>query len=124
MPTESAMLRFIWTFRLLLAALLAVALSPLAAEAQVSPRGLIEPAAARQLGLERIWFTQLSLDRHRGQLAGTFQRVSTTRLRTVFDFTAAGVRSTFSARELEEAGRPVRDVAVLAVLEEAQPANT
>ncbi len=123
-PRESAMLRQIGSRRLPIAALVVMALSPLAAQAQVTTRGLIEPAAARQLGLESVWFTQLSMDRHRGQLAGTFQRVSTTRLRTVFEFTAAGVRSTFSARELEEAGRSVRDVAVLAVLEEAQPAST
>ncbi len=116
--------RFLETGRLSLAALFVLALAPLTAQAQVSSRGLIEPAAARQLGLERAWFTQLGVDRSRGQLAGFFQRVSTTRLRTVFEFSAAGVRSTFSARELEEAGRPVRDVAVLAVLEEAQPANT
>ncbi|MCI0359578.1 MAG: PQQ-like beta-propeller repeat protein, partial [Planctomycetaceae bacterium] len=106
------------------AALLLLAVMPMAANAQVSSRGLIEPAAARQLGLERAWFTQLSLDRNRGKLAGIHQRVSTTRLRTIFDFLHVGLRSTFSARELEEAGRPLRDVAVLAVLEEAQPANT
>jgi hypothetical protein len=115
---------FHWTLRLLFAALVALTLSPPHAQAQVSGRGLIEPAAARQLGLERAWFTQLAMDRYRGQMSGIFQRVSTTQLRTVFEFTAAGVRSTFSARELEEAGRAVRDVAVLAVLEEAQPAST
>ena len=112
------------TCRLSLVALLAVALSPLAALAQISARGLVDPAASRQLGLERMWFTQLTMDRNRGQLSGIFQRVSTTRQRIVFDFTAGGLRSAFSARELEEAGRPVRDVAVLATLDEAQPANT
>jgi len=108
----------------LLVAALAFAAPAPAARAQVASRGLIEPAAARQLGLERVWFTQLSLDRNRGKMAGIHQRVSTTRLRTIFDFTHVGLRSTFSARELEETGRPLRDVAVLAVLEEAQPANT
>jgi outer membrane protein assembly factor BamB len=110
--------------RLFACTLVVASLLPATARAQVSARGLIEPAAARQLGLERAWFTQLSLDRNRSQLAGVFQRVSTTRQRIVFDFVAAGVRSTFSARELEEAGRPIRDVAVLAVLEESQPAST
>ena len=101
------------------------ALQPLvpAADAQISSRGLIDPAAARSIGLERMWFTQLSMDRSRSKLAGIHQRVSETEFRTIFEFLHGGVRRTFSARELEESGRPLRDVAVLAVLEEATPAN-
>ena len=43
--------------------------------AQTRDSVLISPAAARQLGLERMWFTQLSLGSRSG-LAGLHQHVS------------------------------------------------
>ena len=109
---------------LFVAAALAVAALPPAARAQVSSRGLIDAGAARQLGLERMWFANLGLDRARGRMAGVHQHVSTTRYHVVVEFFQGGVRHTFSARQWEELGRPLRDVAVLAVLDEAPPANT
>jgi outer membrane protein assembly factor BamB len=124
---EIAMMRRLPFVALVFAAVFTAAFAqPLipAAHAQVvSSRGLIDPAAARSIGLERMWFTQLSMDSSRSKLAGLHQRVSETEFRTIFEFVHGGVRRTFSARELEESGRPLRDVAVLAVLEEATPAN-
>lgn len=112
------------TGRALFAAVVCVAALPLAARAQVSSTGLIQPAAARQLGLERMWFTQVGVDRARGKIAGFHQHVSTTRYQVMVEFFHGGVRHTFSARPLEELGRPLRDVAVIAALDEAPPADT
>jgi hypothetical protein len=87
--------------------------------AQTTSSGLIDPSAARRLGLERMWFTQIQMDRSRGHMAGLFQQVSSTKTRIVFEMLNQGNRSTYSTRELEELGRPLRDVAVIAVLDEA-----
>lgn len=110
--------------RVLCALVVLAVAAPQVSLGQVSSSGLIDPTAARQVGLERMWFTQLGLDRGRGRLAGIQQHVSTTRYNVVVEYSHAGVRHTFSSRQLEESGRPLRDVAVLAILEEAPPANT
>ncbi len=110
--------------RVCCALLVLAAMAPQVAPAQVSSSGLIDPASARQLGLERMWFTQIGLDRGRGRVAGLHQHVSTTRYNVVIEYFHGGLRHTFSSRQLEEVGRPLRDVAVLAVLEDAPPANT
>ncbi|MEX2176226.1 MAG: PQQ-binding-like beta-propeller repeat protein [Pirellulaceae bacterium] len=102
-----------------LLALVLFAALPWTAQAQIRSTGLIDPDAARQLGLERMWFTQLSLDRARGRVAGLHQHVSSSQMQVLIEFIENGVRHEYASRELEAAGRPLREVAVLAVLDEA-----
>jgi outer membrane protein assembly factor BamB len=107
--------------RALVALVLLTLALPGAGRAQTTSTGLIDPSAARRMGLERMWFTQIPLDRSRGRMAGLFQQVSSTKTRIVFETLNQGIRSTYSTREFEEVGRPLRDVAVIAVL--AEPAD-
>src|SRR5262245_52568836 len=70
--------------RCLIAAVILALLMPAAADAQSGTSGLISPEAARQFGLERMWFTHLHVDRGRGRVAGLHLHVSDTRAYTVF----------------------------------------
>ena len=79
-------------------ATLLVLLAPAAARAQFSSR-LIGPAEFRQTGLERMWFTQLALDRSRGRVAGLHQHVSATETETIYEIIHAGRRYVFSQRD-------------------------
>jgi outer membrane protein assembly factor BamB len=80
---------------------------PAAAIAQVSPSGLISPEAARQLGLERMWFTQLNVDRGRGRVAGLHLHVSSTQAHTVFQIRHEGRRYAFSQLDRNAFGEEI-----------------
>jgi outer membrane protein assembly factor BamB len=71
---------------------------PALANAQLGP-GLVSPDAARQAGLERMWFTQLSLDRGRGRVSGMYMHVSPIQAHTVFQVKHDGKRYVFSERD-------------------------
>jgi outer membrane protein assembly factor BamB len=86
-------------YRLLISVFIAVAAFPLATSAQVGSSALISHAAARQLGLERMWFTQLDLDRSKGRLAGLHLHISNTESHTVFEIVHEGKRYVFSQRD-------------------------
>jgi outer membrane protein assembly factor BamB len=76
-----------------------VLLCPLPAMGQLASSSLVSSAAARQLGLERMWFTQLNLDRARGRMAGIHLHVSPTKLHTVFQIKHESRRYVFSQRD-------------------------
>lgn len=78
--------------------------APTVALAQRAGSSLIAPQAARQLGLERMWFTQIALDGSRGRMAGLHQHVSATQVHTVFQIMHAGKRYVFSQRDLNAFG--------------------
>jgi outer membrane protein assembly factor BamB len=78
---------------------------PALVQAQSASSGVISTEAARLLGLERMWFTQLSLDRGRGGMAGIFIHVSSTQAHTVFEFTYEGKRHVFSERDRDAFGK-------------------
>jgi len=80
---------------------------PALAQAQVGPIGLIAPEAARRVGLERMWFTQLSLDRARGRVSGIHMHVSPTQAHTVFQIVHEGKRYVFSQRERNAFGEEI-----------------
>jgi outer membrane protein assembly factor BamB len=54
-----------------------------------------------------MWFTQLSLDRGRGGMAGIFIHVSSTQAHTVFEFTHERKRHVFSERDRDAFGKPL-----------------
>src|SRR5438874_469565 len=93
--------------RTLLLSVLALMLGPAASRAQVRSSGLIAPEMVRQLGLERMWFTQLSLDRGRGRVAGIHVHVSSTQAHTVYQIAYAGKRYVFSQRERDAFGKEI-----------------
>jgi outer membrane protein assembly factor BamB len=88
-------------------AVAASALLPVSAAAQVSSTGLISPDAARQFGLERMWFTHLHVDRGRGRVAGLHQHVSDTQAHTVYQITHGGQRYVFSQRDRDAFGKEI-----------------
>lgn len=92
--------------RKLLLLLLIVGL-PLSARAQVSSQGLLSNEGARRVGLTRMWFTQLELDRGKGKMSGLIQQVSTTKAHTIFEVIHEGRSYVFSQRELDAFGRPL-----------------
>jgi outer membrane protein assembly factor BamB len=65
---------------------------------------LIAPPAARQLGLERMWFTQMSLG-GRGRVAGLNQHVSATQAHTIFQIAFDGKRYVFSQLDRDAFGK-------------------
>jgi outer membrane protein assembly factor BamB len=94
--------------RLFSLALIVVASAwPAAAVAQFSASGLISPQAARQFGLERMWFTQLHVDRGRGRIAGLHMHVSDTEAHTVFQITHNGQRYVYSQRDRDAFGKEI-----------------
>ena len=88
----------------LTAILLALAVGSGSAQAQSRDAVLIAPPAARQLGLERMWFTQLSLG-GRSSLAGLHQHVSATQAHTIFQITFDGKRYVFSQLDRDAFGK-------------------
>ena len=82
-------------------------LSPTGASAQSLGSGLISTDAARHYGLERMWFTQLALDRGRGRAAGLHLHVSRTRAHTVLEIEHDGKRYVFSERERDAFGKEI-----------------
>ncbi len=93
--------------RLLTIVASAVLLLPVTAAAQVSSSGLISPEAARQFGLERMWFTHLHVDRTRGRIAGLHLHVSDTQAHTVFQITHDGQRYVYSQRDRDAFGKEI-----------------
>src|SRR5688572_13524283 len=94
--------------RPVIAFLLVLAGMPNSSVAQLRPTTtLVSPEAARQLGLERMWFTQLHLDRSRGRMGGLFMHVSPTQAHTVFQITDGGKRYVFSQRDRDAFGQEV-----------------
>jgi hypothetical protein len=92
--------------RLLLSfALLAVAAFPSFAKAQ--SRGMVSTSAAKQFGLERMWYTQIDFGSNRGALAGINYYVSPTRLHSVFEFKVAGKIHRVSEWDLDAYGERI-----------------
>ena len=85
----------------------AIVLLPVVASAQVSGSGLLDTTALHANGLERMWFTQLDVNRARGRIVGLSQFVSPTRFHTVFEFIHQGKRYTFSERDLNAFGEMI-----------------
>src|SRR6478736_1335342 len=69
------------------------------ASAQSGSAALVSPELARQVGLERMWYTQIGLDRGRGQVAGVCLHVSAIQSHTVFQISHDGRRYVFSQRD-------------------------
>jgi outer membrane protein assembly factor BamB len=82
-----------------------VLLSP--ASAQSTAPALISTEAARQIGLERMWFTQLNVDRSRGRVAGLHMHVSSSESHTVFEIVHDGKRYVFSERDRDAFGQEI-----------------
>jgi outer membrane protein assembly factor BamB len=82
-------------------------LSPAVAQAQSGAASLVAPAWARQAGLDRMWFTQISLDRGRGRLAGLNMHVSATQSHTVVQVAHDGRRYVFSERDRDAFGKEI-----------------
>ncbi len=82
-------------------------LLPGLAHAQSGAASLVAPAWARQAGLERMWFTQFSLDRGRGRIAGLSMHVSAIQSHTVFQVTHDGRRHVFSQRDRDAFGKEI-----------------
>lgn len=90
-----------------LSSFLLLLIFPALAQAQVSATGLVSPEAARQVGLERMWFTQLGLDRARGRVSGVFMFVSPIQAHTVFQVNHGGKRYVFSQRDRDAFGQEI-----------------
>jgi outer membrane protein assembly factor BamB len=88
-------------------ALAVVLVLPAAASAQVSARGLLSTDALHANGLERMWFTQLDVDRARGRVVGLHQFVSSKRFHTLFEFTYDNKRYVFSERDRNAFGETI-----------------
>lgn len=77
---------------------------PATAQAQVSRQGLLPADALHAYGLDRMWFTQVDVDRSRGKIVGLNQHVSSTKFHTVFEFIHAGRRYVVSERDRDAFG--------------------
>ncbi len=69
-----------------------------------SAQGYLSAAMTRQLGLTRMWQTQVDFDRGRGRLAGVHLHVSPTRLYSVFELNHQGRQYRFSELDLDAYG--------------------
>jgi len=87
--------------------LVVLLLFPALAHAQSGAASLVAPAWARQAGLERMWFTQISLDRGRGRIAGLNMHVSANQSHTVVQVTHDGRRYVFSQRDRDAFGKEI-----------------
>ena len=93
--------------RRILLCLFVLLLASSTAEAQLRSTALVSPESARQLGLERMWFTQLHLDRSRGRMGGLHMHVSSTEAHTIFQITDGGKRYVFSQHDRDAFGQAV-----------------
>jgi len=93
--------------RRLFLCLILLVLSSSVAEAQVRSTALVSPESARQLGLERMWFAQLHLDRSRGRMGGLHMHVSSSEALTVFQITDGGKRHVYSQRDRDAFGKEI-----------------
>jgi outer membrane protein assembly factor BamB len=90
-----------------LLSLFLIAILPAIGWAQVGAPAPMSPAACRAVGLERMWFTQLALDRGRGRLAGIFLHVSAIQSHAVFQVTHENRRYIFSQRDRDAFGKEI-----------------
>jgi outer membrane protein assembly factor BamB len=89
------------------ASLVLLLMLPWAAVAQVGSPTPVSPGACRAAGLERMWFTQVGLDRGRGRLAGVFMHVSAVDIHTVLQITHDNKRFVFSQRDRDAFGKEI-----------------
>lgn len=68
---------------------------------------LLPPDQARQLGLERIWFTQIDVDAGFGRMRHISQHVSSTKAVTFHKIRYDGGEYRISERELDLLGKPI-----------------
>lgn len=66
--------------------------------------GLISQHEARQVGLQRMWFTQVEVDAGRGRVTHLSQHVSATQSVTIYQVTYDGGRFVVSARDVDRFG--------------------
>jgi outer membrane protein assembly factor BamB len=78
-----------------------------AASAQRGRAGLIPHATANRMGLERVWFTRVTVDSARGRIAHIHQHVSSKRSYTVYEVAYDGGKMNFSERDLDRFGEPI-----------------
>jgi len=83
------------------------------AQAQHSRRGLVSPVAARSLGLERKWFTQIELDPSRGRVVHALVYVSGSKSHTVYELIDGKLRISYSERDLDRFGDPLGEKGAL-----------
>lgn len=67
----------------------------------------VQATAARRMGLERLWFTQVEVDRSRGQVAAMMLHVSPKNAYTVWELKWPGGKSRFSERDLNNKGEMI-----------------
>ena len=89
-----------------LAASVGVLLAALSASVQAESggSGLISQVEASRYGLERAWFTQVSLDSSRGRISDFTYFVSATQKHTVYEVRYEGRKQTFSERDTDRFG--------------------
>lgn len=68
---------------------------------------VISQQEAREIGLQRIWMTQVQVDAGFGELVHLTQHVSSTTAVTVHEITYDGGRFVFSERDLDRFGQPL-----------------
>lgn len=83
---------------------LLIALSAAAVRADYGSSGLISPVDARRHGLERAWFTQISLDTARGRMTDLTYFISATKSHTVFEVRYQDRKQTFSELDTDRFG--------------------
>jgi hypothetical protein len=93
--------------RRLLICLILLTLMSSTSEAQVRSSALVSTDVARQLGLERMWFAQLHLDRSRGRMGGLNMHVSSTKAHTVFQVVDGGKRYVYSQHDRDAFGQEI-----------------
>ena len=75
-----------------------------AVRADYGDSGLISQVDARRYGLERAWFTQVSLDSARGRMTDLTYFVSATQSHTVYEVRYQDRKQTFSERDTDRFG--------------------
>ena len=75
-----------------------------AVQADYGGSGLVSQVEARRYGLERAWFTQVSLDSSRGRISDFTYFVSATQKHTVYEVRYEGRKQTFSERDTDRFG--------------------
>lgn len=77
------------------------------AMAQVSSSGLLPPNVIRRYGLERIWHTQIEVDRGRGHVLHVSPYVNNSKAVTLFEVTFEHRRFLFSEYDKDPFGKPL-----------------
>jgi outer membrane protein assembly factor BamB len=68
---------------------------------------LVSQSDARRFGLERAWFTRVSIDSSVGEISHISQHVSSTNAYTVFELTYDGGKLVFSERDVDKYGKRI-----------------